>query len=178
MRPKGKLFALLAVFMAIGVVAATGAFTTVSAERTATVSVSGDSNALIGLSAGADNPSYVSTTGDQVEITLADVNLDATTDVNRVLNITNNGGTNVYVTIHRSGDNPSAVSFYKAESGTPQAVNITNGTISSQSNTVQVDSGTTLQVSMEIDTVGMGLSANDGLIDTIEIEATDVNTTS
>ncbi|ERG94186.1 MAG: hypothetical protein J07HQW2_00620, partial [Haloquadratum walsbyi J07HQW2] len=37
MIPKGKLLALLMIFTAVGGVAATGAFTTVEAERTADV---------------------------------------------------------------------------------------------------------------------------------------------
>ncbi|ERG92237.1 MAG: hypothetical protein J07HQW1_02272 [Haloquadratum walsbyi J07HQW1] len=47
MIPKGKLLALLLAFTAVGGLAATGAFTTVQADRTADVTAAGDSNALL-----------------------------------------------------------------------------------------------------------------------------------
>ena len=101
-RPKGKLFALLAVFAAIGLVAATGAFTTVQADRTVSVNVSDDSDALLGLEANdsSSNGGYVTTNNGEVVIDLdspgvagggAGVNDNATTLINHTINVTNQG---------------------------------------------------------------------------------------
>lgn len=99
MRPKGKLFALLAVFTAIGLITATGAFTTVTAERTAEVNVAGDDSALLQLDepAGIDEGA-VSESNGVAEIDLTSTNLgasginpDAVTTLTPLLNVTNQG---------------------------------------------------------------------------------------
>jgi hypothetical protein len=111
--PKGKLFALLAVFAAIGMVAATGAFTSVEAERTVSVDTAGDSSALLGLSANSTsaNGAFATTDGDsELQIDVSNANQDATTTLNSVFDITNNGEQEVGVYIQdTSGDN---VAYY------------------------------------------------------------------
>lgn len=98
MKPKGKLFVLVAVFAAIGLVTATGAFTTVSAARTAEINVAGDSAALVAISAASGpNNAYFSTSGGQavIELTTTEgatgVNQRAETDIRNVFTITNQG---------------------------------------------------------------------------------------
>jgi hypothetical protein len=97
MIPKGKLLALLLAFTAVGGLAATGAFTTVQAERTADVSVDGDANALLAIEPIPDpaNSDFVtqSDTEDQTfEIDLDNaVNARASTTAEDLINITNNG---------------------------------------------------------------------------------------
>lgn len=116
-RPRGKLFALIAVFAALGVVTASGAFTTVSAERTASVTVAGDSSALLALQADSGSPNadgtgtaagdtdgYVTETGGQLEIDLENVNLDAVTTAEGVFTVTNQGTQAVAITVTKTDD--------------------------------------------------------------------------
>jgi len=97
MIPKGKLLALLMAFSAVGGLAATGAFTTVQAERTADVSVDGDANALLAIEPipAPSNSDFVTQSGtdDQTfEIALDNaVNARASTTAEDLINITNNG---------------------------------------------------------------------------------------
>ena len=88
--------------VSVGVVIGTGAFTTVSAERTVSVDTAGDAAALLGLEPGegGDVDGRVTTPGDQIEITLpgdsADgINEGARTEFQRLVRVSNNGGQNV-----------------------------------------------------------------------------------
>ncbi len=97
MIPKGKLLALLLAFTAVGGLAATGAFTTVQAERTAEVNVDGDANALLQITPvpDPDNSDFISennTGSETFQISLDDnVNARASTSAEDLVNITNNG---------------------------------------------------------------------------------------
>jgi hypothetical protein len=115
-RPKGKMFALLAVFVAIALVAATGAFTSVEADRTVSVNVSDDSDALLALepNGSSANGNYASQTGTTVEINLnedasnvdgAGVNDNATTKIFYIVNVTNQGTQAVDVEAGVSNEN-------------------------------------------------------------------------
>jgi hypothetical protein len=91
---------------AIGLVT-TGAFSTVEAERTASVSVAGDASALLQITPvenpdGTDKyPEYL--TGDgtdgtiNIDITDPGVNDNAVTEIDQLLNVTNNGSEKVTV---------------------------------------------------------------------------------
>jgi hypothetical protein len=114
MIPKGKLLALLMVFTAVGGLAATGAFTTVEAERTADVNVDGDANALLAITPAEDpaDSSFIqqsTTTNQTFEIVLSGtdetsgVNANATTTAEDIVNITNNGEEAVDVWINTEG---------------------------------------------------------------------------
>jgi hypothetical protein len=88
--------------VSVGVVIGTGAFTTVSAERTVSVETAGDAAALLGLEPGegGDVDGRVTTPGDQIEITLpgdsADgINEGARTEFQQLVRVSNNGGQNV-----------------------------------------------------------------------------------
>ena len=109
MIPKGKLLALVLVFGAVGTLAATGAFTTVEAERTANVTVAGDANALLAVQpieadGNSDFINQQNTQGQAFEINLDGdndgVNTNATTTAEDIFNITNNGEESVTVWIN------------------------------------------------------------------------------
>jgi hypothetical protein len=100
MRPKGKLLALVAMFAAVGLITATGAFTTVEAQRTADVSVSEDSAALLQLEPSDDpNGEYATGTGGTVQIDISQLNLEANTTIDNVINVTNQGTQSVDITV-------------------------------------------------------------------------------
>jgi hypothetical protein len=170
MIPKGKLLALLAIFAALGVVTATGAFTTVSADRTADVDVAGDSSALLQLEEGDKNPGYVTESGGTIELNLSSpnsasgANLNATTEIEGVINITNNGGQTVDVSIEKTGNNAQYVNFYQGDD-LDSATNITGA------NSVSVSSGDTIEVSMNISTDSSSLADGDELLSDITIVA-------
>jgi hypothetical protein len=126
MIPKGKLLALLLVFTAVGGVAATGAFTTVQAERTATVNTAGDANALLKID-DIEDSSFAEEDGDEVAINFngpdndgdgtpeaTGINLDSQTLDDEVIKITNNGNNEVTITASASTDNDATVKFYVA----------------------------------------------------------------
>lgn len=167
MRPKGKLLALFAIFVAIGLVTASGAFTSTSVDRTMTVGVAADSSALLGLAPNSTsaNGGYASTNNGQIEVDVSNANLDADTHIDHVLNLSNNGNSDVEVWVTLSGNNTAAVTLYD---GT-----VSGGTAipGSQQATVTVPSGGTISVSIEIDTTGMGLSPGDSLVDTVTFHA-------
>jgi hypothetical protein len=171
-RPKGKLFALLAVFAAIGLVAASGAFTSVDAERTAEVNVSGDSSALLAITDGPDNSEYLNTNGDEVILDIAagsqggssELNLNALTVIDGVMTVTNNGPNEITLDVSLSGDNPSLVSIL--EGGT-------ENDLTDSGTSVTIGSGNSVNLDVEIDTKGASLSSGDEIIDQITFEAND-----
>jgi len=177
MRPKGKLFALVVLFAAVGLLTATGAFTTVEADRTAEINTAGDSNALVAIQAADENGEYLTQNGNEAEFDLgapnsADgVNLNASTNINRTINITNNGGDPVNVHIEASGDNNGYVSFYANQTAGADT-NITGA-----GNTVEVGSGNNVTVSVLIDTTDgdNSWSGEENLINEITIVAEDAS---
>jgi hypothetical protein len=179
MKSRGKLLALIAVFTAFGLVTGTGAFSTVEAQRTADVNVAGDSSALLGLEAG--NSVLIEKVDNQVTITLdssnaAGVNQNATTAVNgtRFLNITNNGDSNaVEVDMEYSTASNVGVYFVVSEGdvtdGTPQSLHDLDLITDSETeiidptskypirnNTVEIDSGESVDVGIVIDVGNVG----------------------
>lgn len=71
-----------------GAALGTGAFSSVEADRTASLSVADDSNALLTLS-GDTTSSLISETDGVLEISQTDINLEATTTVDEGLDIVN-----------------------------------------------------------------------------------------
>lgn len=201
MRPKGKLFALLAIFAAIGLVTATGAFTTVSATRTAQVNVAGDSAALLQLQPtsgpngynAADSGSPTDSHGyaqlnnnDELEINLGGFgsnvagsgpNVNATTDLQAVFNITNQGTQEVNVSVDDDGPHQDLVTFYNATGfggagGKNSGGLETNpGSGESTGSVATLGVGQTLVVSIYVDTTGQSLSDGDQLISNVTITA-------
>lgn len=192
MRPKGKLFALFAVFAAIGLVTASGAFTTVQADRTAEVSAAGDGSALLqltngtGVSDSSNADDYVDQSNGQIEILLdgsgdvddtgdaggSGVNLNARTTVNGLINVTNQGSQEVqlYITTDESelGNTNSRVVTFHA--GQDPAYD-TNSNITGSGNPKTLGTGDTITLSMEIDTRGEGDISGQDIVDDITIVA-------
>lgn len=137
-KPQGKLFALLAVFAAIGLITATGAFTSVQADRTVSVTVAGDASANLALSDAGNG--YVDTSGDTIEIDFGSsgANINADTDFGAVLNITNNGPNTVNVQIATKASQTSFTSsnlFEDDHSLNPEFTNSTGANIEGGDNT-------------------------------------------
>lgn len=80
---------------AVGLVT-TGAFSTVEANRTATVETAGDADALLGIEPYDKSQNLVNTNG-TVEIDIQNVNKNAITAVDQLLEVTNNGTEKVTV---------------------------------------------------------------------------------
>jgi hypothetical protein len=169
---KGKLFGLLAVFAAISLVTASGAFTTVSAERTATVNVAGDESALLALepAPGSNGDEYARIEGGELELNLAGYNSSATgvnpnavTDFDSVFVITNQGTQEVAVNITDSGDYNDSVTFYNGS--------VSTGPLESGSETLSP--GDSVVVSIKVDTTGV--SGEHDLITEITISAEATN---
>ncbi len=192
--PRGKLLALVAIFAAVGIVTATGAFTTVSAERTAEIGVSGDSGALLGLDAQHD---IASNDGGTLSISMADVNLEAVTTYATVFTVSNNGENEVAVNVTNfdyQDSDPSnqletngheeAVDFVVSaadlagdEPGSPIGTISGTGAVYSINETpIELGAGDSVTVGMYIDTTGISSLDDTGgdssdLVDVIDISA-------
>lgn len=118
MKPtKGKLFVLLALVSAVGLVTATGAFGSVTAQRTADVNVAGDNAALLGLESGSGPAAGSFVTGsDEITIDFSNVNTNATTEVPNAINITNRGDVEVAVNITATGGSAGAAIAFGVQS--------------------------------------------------------------
>ena len=170
MRPKGKLFALVIMFAAVGLLTATGAFTTVEADRTATVNVTGDASALLAIqesgNAGIGNVTNAQSGEAQIDLSESSVNdnnaqglnPNATTTVNPLINVTNQGTQQVNLTITIENTASGIDSF--------EFVNSSDTAVT----TVTLDSGETEELGLRIQT-GSNLGEFDVDI-TFEAEAT------
>lgn len=175
MRPKGKLFALLAVFAAIGIVTATGAFTTVDAQRTVNVGVSGDSAALLAMDASdSPNGAYADTDGTDITVDISDqnpsytdgdfdgkgVNDNATTTMDHVFNITNQGTQEVEVTVSYASQ-PNGFHLY----------NDTESNTDLKGQTVTLGQGDSMSIGVYVNTTQGGFT-EDTVDVTIQADAT------
>ncbi|QZP38130.1 hypothetical protein [Halobaculum magnesiiphilum] len=164
MRPKGKLFALLTIFAAIGLVTASGAFTTVQADRTANVEVSGDSSALIGITEN-ESTSLANLNTDDGEATFEfgnsshGLNQNATTSLTPIADITNNGDEDVELTISFS-DLPENWGVTAVDGG--------NNTISE---TTTLTPGESIAFGLVFDIPSQSITESEGFSFTIEINA-------
>lgn len=172
MRPKGKLFALVVMFAAVGLITASGAFTTVTADRTANVNAAGDASALLAIEPGPDNPGYVDNSSDEITFDItngsedsAQINMNATTEINGTINLTNNGNSDVDIHVEAEGENSGLVSFYTADHD-----DITG---SAAGSSTDVAPGETVIVTVIIDTTDVTLDDDEEIIDTITIVADD-----
>ncbi len=168
MSTRARLLAVFVVLVAALFVVGTGAFTSVTAERTASVNVAGDASALLELEEhGGPNGAYASTSGGELEISFDGVtgngvNQNATTTLGDVFNITNQGTQTVNVYVTKSGNNAALVTFEDAGGS-----RIDGG----PGNGVSVDVGETVEVTIKADTTGQNLAAGDTLLDSITIHA-------
>lgn len=194
---KGKLFVLLVIIAAIGLITATGAFGSVTAQRVADVSVTGDDAALLGLQAGSGfGGNFISGT-DEISIDLSNVNTNSTSEFPNAINITNRGNEVVAVSISVSGANTGAIAFAVQQSeldtsgGTPGADLTWPQTdayrIDGSGTPIDLQPGESIQVGFYIDTAdgdaSNGLTpgssgvigANTGIINSVEITASASN---
>ena len=174
--PKGKLLALLAIFAAIGVVTATGAFTTVQAERTATVDITGDSSALLQID-GADGPAgdivdQPSSGVAQIDLTQAigdggsiaeGLNAEATTALSPLVTLTNNGNEDVAIDVSVEGVSGSDLSA--------NDVTIIDGDGGDWSSYRNTGSGDSRTFGLRINTEGVNLDDDSSFEITINIDA-------
>ncbi|QLG50072.1 DUF1102 domain-containing protein [Natrinema halophilum] len=153
--PRGKLLALVAFILAASMVTATGAFTSVKADRTAEVKVTGDEDAFLGLEANEEK-GYAKNEGGTLGLYLSEnadikgsgqgVNPEAVTTIDNVFTITNQGAQEVSVRLdyQSAGD---TVTFYDSDSGKP-----INGN--------SISPGEEINVGIEVDTTGYEYSGN------------------
>ena len=167
MRPQGKLLTLFAMFVAIGLVTASGAFTSTSVDRAMTVSVADDSAALLGLApnASSSNGGYASVdAAGTINISVDNVNIDATTDIDHVLNVTNNGQSTITIWVTFTGTNTSAVTLYEGTTSSGTAIPDTQGASS-----FTLGPAASASVSIQIDSAGD--ASGDVLVDTVTFHA-------
>jgi hypothetical protein len=165
-RPKGKVIALLAVFTALVLVAASGAFTSVQAERTAAVDVASDADAFLALAANTSNNNGIAYASDgsgandnQLSVNLTStmnggsgVNENAVTTADHVFDIQNQGTQSVTVYLEPAGNAPAGVlAFY--HNGTTAAPT-SSGTITGSTNAVTLGTGEKVTVGVKVDTRG------------------------
>ena len=88
-----------------GVISGTGAFTSVTAERSVEVTTTGDASANLGMAplATPNGNEYADDSGGTLSITIPDVNLSAVTHIDDVFRVTNNGGQSVVVYFEEQG---------------------------------------------------------------------------
>ncbi len=149
-----KILPLFGIFAAALLLMSSGAFTSVTADRTATINVVGDSSALLGLEAGSS--SLVRMVDGQLTIDFANVaatgvNTNAVTVVENAFTVTNNGSQTVTVTLTKTGANAAAISFGDIEKG------------------ITLASGASARVSFTVTTTG--LSSGDTVLTAIQIKA-------
>lgn len=162
-----KLLPVLAVLVAALIVVSTGAFTSITAERTAEIYVAGDASALLTL-APYDGPN-----GDYADyndagalylnfedVAAAGINVDAMTTFDNVFTITNNGTQTVYVSLEWHGENSNKLYFDYS----------TTTTMASMKGSIGLDVGETAIISFWIDS--HGLSMGNEIIDSLTITAT------
>lgn len=170
-RTRTLVVALFAVAGAIVLAVGTGAFSTVAADRTVDVETAGDDSALLQLTvhAGPNGLYAQQTANGEIEILLdgglgpsEGVNLNASTTIADVFNITNQGSQSVGVWIEKSGPHSELVSF---ETAGGQLLD--NSSASARTLAV----GTTIEVTIVIDTTGQSLTAGDVILESITIHA-------
>ena len=168
MRRRTRLFVVLAVFVAGFSIVGSGAFSTVTAERTVSVNVAGDDAALLELDPhSGPNGAYAGLNAGELEINFDDVSADgvnqnATTTLENVFNVTNSGTQSTSVNITKTGANAGLVTF-----NTSDGTRIDGGS----GNAVSVGTGETIEVTIYIDTTGRNLASGDTLLDSITIHA-------
>ena len=162
-----KLLPVLAVLAAALIVVSTGAFTSITAERTAEIYVADDATALLTLAPAAGaNGAYADYNDAGAlylnfeDVAAAGVNVDAWTDIDNIFTITNNGTQTVYVSLEWNGSNAGNVMFDYS----------TTTTMASMKGSIELDVGETAIISMWIDSYG--LADGDNLLETLIITAT------
>jgi hypothetical protein len=97
LRRRSVIVGLGSLVAGLGTVVGSGAFSSVSADRTVSIETTGDSDALLRIEAGDDGSEYVDDTSGTVEVAVEEANDNAVTAVDRLLEVTNNGAEEVTV---------------------------------------------------------------------------------
>jgi hypothetical protein len=142
---------LLGVFVvAGGVVLATGAFSTVEADRTVNVNTEGDGAALLGLQA---NDTYNGIqgggTGDTLELELVDINQNARTTFDYAVNVTNRG--NQTITLSTNDTSVDGITF----------LNEDEDPLHASGNEQSIGSNSSVYIGLEVDTTADNASSGD-----------------
>lgn len=121
-----------------GAILGSGAFSQVEADRTVTVSTTGDASALLGLDLDTSyNGIADGGSGDAIQIDISQLNDNAITTFEDVLTVTNNGSQDVNLTVTNV---PTALTFEDSGGtdieGTPQTLTSGGGSIDI---TIEVD---------------------------------------
>ena len=171
----------------------TGAFTSVSADRSVDVNVAGDAAAYLRLEGtGGNNSEYVTDDGNggQLEIDLTDtndnfgtedpngVNPDAVTQIDDLFVIQNQGTQEVDVGLTKSdpnnNSNESLVTFYATNLDAGSSFDRyssggTGNTVALGSTDATLGTGDSVTVSVEIDTEGSTVSPGTQILDSVTI---------
>ncbi|RJX51147.1 hypothetical protein [Halonotius pteroides] len=93
-----------------GAIVGTGAFTSVEAERSVTVTTAGDADAALGMEplSTPNGDEYAAIDGGTLAITVPTVNLTAVTHIDDVFGVTNNGTQPVVVCLEEQGGEKTA----------------------------------------------------------------------
>lgn len=157
-------------------VAGTGAFTSVEADRDMSVEVVDDTDAYLspepldedgnptteGPEPLAQDEAYARINEDtgRLELTFDSLNSDAETVVREVFQIANEGTQEVGVFLGKEGDNPEAAEFYDQDG---------NRLDVGEDDAVRVETGENVKVDIEFDTHGIG--SDEELLDTLILQA-------
>lgn len=182
-----KFLALGSLVMALSLAVAAGAFTSVSADRTANVTVAGDASAYLGLTPtdGSPNSAYCYIdTGGELVIDMTDshstsaggngVNPNAETDFDDVFTVTNQGTQPIDVGLTDSGNNDGAVKFYIDGAGSTDVDGDGNSDdllieTDEGGSTVTIDDGKSEDVSIYVDSSSLSQGAD--MLDSITVSA-------
>ncbi|MFC4408605.1 DUF1102 domain-containing protein [Haloarchaeobius iranensis] len=157
----------------------TGAFTSVSATRNIDVEVADDASAYLRLEGtGGANSEYVTDDGNGGTLAINldsnnatgaggdGVNPDAVTQIDDLFVIENQGTQEVDVSLSKSGDNSGLVKFYTDSNAYDDGTSIGSG-----NNPVTLSTGSSVTVSIEIDTEGESVGDGDELLDSVTFNA-------
>lgn len=105
MRRRNALIGIGTLTAGAGIIASTGAFTSVNADRSVSVETTGDGSAALQLTAANTRAEqYVSTTDGTIELTLDKLNIGAKTLFNPLVTITNNSDNEIDLGLSLTGD--------------------------------------------------------------------------
>lgn len=180
---RSVLIGLGALTVGGGAVFGTGAFSSVEADRTATISVADDSSALLALS-GATSSELINETDGTLGIDQDNINLDGTTTVNEAITITNNGANEVELSIDvtegtdvSNSDAEDILGIeYNPSASTDQANDSGGSELSDGTDIVStsafIESGNEVTFDLVLDTTAVSLSDGDNVLEEVTFTAT------
>lgn len=143
-----------------GVIAGTGAFSSVEAERNVQISTTGDNSAALGMSGNDSSIVTTETTNgnDVMKIENTQISENSKTTFDNAFTVSNNGSddANLYV-------NSSEVEVQDSSGSTVVVMDFTvsGSSIVGSGNKVSLNSGNSVNVNLEIDTTASGVTGSD-----------------